>query len=55
MLYTEDVPEQWERARELFAQLTAAVAAEPYDDDYLRALIELQQLLPAAADVAFAW
>ena len=50
MLYTEDVPEQWERARELFAQLTAAVAAEHYDDDYLRALIELQQLLPTAAD-----
>ena len=50
MLYTDDVPEQWERARELFAQLTAAVAEERYDDDYLRALIELQQLLPTAAD-----
>lgn len=50
MVYSEAQPEQWERARAVFAQLTTCVAAQQYDDDYLRLLIELQKLLPTTAD-----
>ena len=60
MFYTEEKPAHWERARALFAQLTAAVKAQAYDDDYLRTLIAYREVTadetePAIFYALYAW
>lgn len=50
MIYTEENPARWEQVRALFAQLTAAVQTQAYDDDYLRALVAYRELVPEAVE-----